>query len=162
DSNSADDRESIAKEAGEFHFGNRLPVLMDETQGVAAMLGVKRTGTAVCIETKGWSVFYQGAIDDQLVEGTEKPNPTEKYLEAALTNFLAGKSIEHSQTTARGCLISFGDKEPVSYTKQVAPILQNKCFGCHSPGNIGPIKMTNYNKIEGVSDMIQEVLLSRR
>jgi hypothetical protein len=162
DSNSGDDRESISKEAQEFHVGNRLPVLMDETQGVAAMLGVKRTGTVVCIETGSWTVFYQGAIDDQLVEGAEKPAPTEKYLEAALNSFVAGKPIERPQTTGRGCLFSFGDKGAISYTKQVAPILQNKCFGCHSPGNIGPIKMTNYNKVEGVADMIQEVLLSRR
>lgn len=162
DSNSGDDRESIWKEAQEFHVGNRLPILRDEAQGVAAMLGVKRTGTVVCIETSGWTVFYEGAIDDQLVEGAEKPAPTEKYLERALNNFLAGKPIEPAHTTGRGCLISFGDKESVSYSKQVAPILQSKCFGCHSPGNIGPIKMTNYNKVEGVADMIQEVLLSRR
>ncbi len=161
-SNSGDDRESIQKEAWEFHYGNRMPVLRDETQGVAAMLGVKRTGTAVCIDTKNWSVFYQGAIDDQLVEGAEKPAPTEKYLQTALNSFVAGKTIERPQTNARGCLISFGDKEPVSYSKQVAPLIQNKCYGCHSPGNIGPIKMTSFGKVEGVADMIQEVLLSRR
>src|SRR6185369_6487269 len=53
-SNSGDDRESIQKEAWDFHYGNRMPVLRDETQGVAAMLGVKRTATAVCIDTKNW------------------------------------------------------------------------------------------------------------
>src|SRR6185436_6960376 len=98
----------------------------------------------------------QGAIDDQQVEGSEKPAPTEKYLEAALTNFIGGKPVQTAATSARGCLISFGDKVPVSYSKQVGPLLQNKCFGCHSPGNIGPIKMTSYSKVEGVADMIQE------
>jgi len=161
DSNAGDDRESISKEASEFHAGH-LPILMDETQGVAAALDVKRTGTAVCIETSGWTVFYQGAIDDQFVEGAEKPAATEKYLESALNRFLDGQPIEKAQTVARGCLISFGSKEAISYSKQVAPLLQNKCFGCHSPGNIGPIKMTNYAKVEGVADMIQEVVLSRR
>src|SRR5689334_3607506 len=51
DSNAADDRESIQKEAQEFNAG-RLPILQDETQGIAALLNVKRTGTVICIETK--------------------------------------------------------------------------------------------------------------
>ncbi|HTG44146.1 MAG TPA: redoxin domain-containing protein, partial [Verrucomicrobiae bacterium] len=91
-SNSGDDRESISKESQEFHTGP-LPVLIDETQGVAAALGVKRTGTAVCLETKNWTVFYQGAIDDQLVEGTQKAAASENYLHDALSNFLALKPI---------------------------------------------------------------------
>src|SRR5688572_8717901 len=69
-SNTADNRSSIRKEAEEFRVGS-LPVLIDETQGVAASLDIKRTGTAVCIETKTWKVIYQGAIDDQLVEGAQ-------------------------------------------------------------------------------------------
>src|SRR6476659_2969069 len=44
DSNTADDRAALQKQAGEFKlFG--LPLLQDETQGVASMLGVKRTAT---------------------------------------------------------------------------------------------------------------------
>ena len=159
-SNTADSRSDIRKEAEEFRVGT-LPILLDETQGVAAMLGVKRTGTAVCIETKTWKVIYQGAIDDQLVEGAQKPKANEHYLRDALKQFLAGEAVAKPQTVARGCLISF-DKEPISYTSQVAPILEQKCFGCHSTGNIGPIKFANYEKVQGVADMIQEVVLARR
>src|SRR5688572_16282914 len=63
DSNTADDRTSLRRQAERFRLMN-LPLLLDETQGVAAMLGVKRTGTVVAIETSDWSVFYRGAIDD--------------------------------------------------------------------------------------------------
>ena len=160
DSNTADDRNSIRKEAEEFHFGS-LPVLMDETQGVAAMLGVQRTGTIVCIDTKTFNVIYQGAIDDQMVEGAQKPNPTQHYVRDALTQFYTGQPISNNRTSARGCLITFS-KDQISYSKQVAPILAQKCFNCHSPGNIGPIKFTSYDKVYGVGDMIQEVVLSRR
>ena len=159
-SNPADDRNSIRKEAEEFHVGP-LPVLIDETQGVAAMLDVKRTATVVCIETMTWTVIYQGAIDDQLVEGAQKPEPTEHYLRDALKQHFAGTPISKASTVARGCLITF-NKEPVSYATQVAPILEKKCFGCHSAGNIGPIKFANYEKVHGVADMIQEVVLARR
>ena len=159
-SNTADDRNSIRKEAEEFHVGP-LPVLIDETQGVAAMLGVSRTATVVCIETTTWTVIYQGAIDDQLVEGAQKPEPTEHYLRDALKQYFAGAPISKASTAARGCLITFS-KEPISYATQVAPILEEKCFGCHSAGNIGPIKFANYEKVRGVADMIQEVVLARR
>src|SRR5438046_2208692 len=39
----ADDRASISKEAAELHVWH-VPVLKDETQGVARHLGIKRTG----------------------------------------------------------------------------------------------------------------------
>jgi hypothetical protein len=160
DSNSGDDPESIGKESWEFH-SKPLPVLIDDAQGVAEAFGANRTGTAVCIETTGWTTFYAGAIDDAVTEGGEKP-VSENYLANALTQFLGGKPIENPKTSAHGCLISFGSKEALSYTKDVAPIIQSKCFGCHSPGNIGPHKFVNYGKVQNLTDMIQEVLLSRR
>src|SRR5688500_18604481 len=45
-STAGENRESVEKEAREFQYG-WLPVLLDETQGVAGMLQVRRTPTAV-------------------------------------------------------------------------------------------------------------------
>ena len=160
DSNTADDREALQKQIQQFKLMG-LPILQDETQGVAAMLGVKRTATVVAIETEHWGVFYRGAIDDRMVEGAQKPEPMKNYLADALDAFSAGKKPSVAETSARGCLISF-DKEPVNYASQVAPILATKCFGCHSAGNIGPFAMTNYARVKAMSDMIQEVVLARR
>ncbi len=159
-SNSGDDRGSIEKEAHEFRIAS-LPTLIDETQGLAALLGIRRTGTAVCIETKTWTVFYQGAVDDQLVEGAQKPEAKEHYLREALDQYLGGEKVARPFTAARGCLISIPAQQ-VSYATEVAPLLQNKCFGCHSPGNIGPMKMTSHAKVAGFADMMQEVILARR
>jgi peroxiredoxin len=160
DSNTADDRAALRKEAERFKLF-ALPLLQDETQGVAALLGVKRTATCVAIETKNWTVLYRGALDDQQVEGATKPAPTENYLRVALEEFAAGKKISNPSTTARGCIINF-EKDTISYTAQVAPILATKCFTCHSPGNIGSFAMTNYARVKAMSDMIQEVVLNRR
>jgi peroxiredoxin len=160
DSNTTDDRAALQTQVQQFKLLG-LPLLQDETQGVAAMLGVKRTATAIAIETEHWTVFYRGATDDQMVEGAQKPAPTENYLAEALDSFLAGKKPKTGETSARGCLISF-DKAPVNYTTQVAPILEAKCFGCHSPGNIGSFAMTNYVRVHAMADMIQEVVLARR
>jgi peroxiredoxin len=162
----ADDVKSISKEASDLHIWH-LPVLKDETQGVARHLGVKRTGETIAISTADWSVFYRGAIDDQLVEGAQKPKPTERYLENALNDFLEGKPVRQSRTVARGCVIHFEggegpDAAPVSYAQQVAPILERKCVSCHSPGNIGSGAMTSYAKVKGRASMIEEVLLDHR
>src|SRR5258706_7947263 len=164
DSNSGDDRESIAEEAREFGVGS-IPILMDEAQALARTLGIKRTAEAVAIATTNLTIFYRGVIDDQLSEGAQKPEAREPYLRNALTEFIEGKPITRATTPVRGCLINFGEEAksgPVSYATDVAPILQQKCAGCHSPGNIGPWAMTSYKKVKSMSDMIQEVVLERR
>jgi peroxiredoxin len=165
-SSSGDDRASIAKEMRELRTPF-LPVLKDDTQGLARHLGVNRTGEAVAINTKDWTVFYRGAVDDQVVEGAQKPEPTARYLVTALEEFLAGKPVTNSTTVARGCVISFdggdgADAAPVSYAKEVAPILQKNCVSCHSPGNIGSWAMSGHRKVKSMSAMIEEVLLTRR
>jgi hypothetical protein len=165
-SNTQDDRESIAAEASEFNIGS-LPVLKDDIQGVARHLGVKRTGETFALSTKDWTILYRGAIDDQLVEGAQKPKPAEKYVENAIEQFLNGSAVSIPQTTAKGCLIHceidpLKETEPVSYAKEIAPLLESKCVNCHSTGNIGSWAMSNYKKVKGMSDMIQEVVLAKR
>jgi len=163
---SGDDRRSIAKEARELGLWH-LPTLKDDTQGVARHLGVKRTGETLAISTRDWTVFYRGAIDDQLVEGAQKPQPTQHHLAAALDEFLAGKPVTTAKTAARGCVIHFDggngpDAAPVSYAREVAPILERKCVHCHSPGNIGSWAMTSHRRVKGMASMIEETLLTRR
>lgn len=166
DSVAEDDRKSIEHEAKDFKV-DPLPVLIDDTQEIARLLDVKRTAETICIDTAHWTVFYRGAIDDQLVEGAQKPEATEKYAENALDQFLAGKNITRASTVGRGCLISFEPSgseaaKPVSYADEIAPLLQSKCVTCHRPGDIAPFAMSSYQKVRGRADMIREVLVARR
>jgi len=165
-SSTQDDRESIEHEADEFKE-DPLPVLIDESQQIARMLDVKRTAETICIDASDWTVFYRGALDDQLVEGAQKPQPTQKYVENAVEELLAGKSISQATSVSRGCLITFdsdaaGGGQPISYSKDIAPLLQSKCANCHSPGNIGPFSFSSYQKVKGHAEMIREVLADRR
>jgi hypothetical protein len=164
--NSGDDRASIAEEMRELKVAN-LPVLKDDTQGVARHLGVRRTGVAIAIKSKDWTAFYRGAVDDQMVEGAQKPAPAELFLQTALDEFLAGKPITRTSTVAHGCAITFeggegSDSAAVSYAEQVIPILKQKCVHCHSPGNIGSWSMANHRKLKSMGSMIEEVILTRR
>ena len=161
-SNPQDDRASLVEEADMLR-SDPLPILKDDTQGVARLLDVTRACETIAISTKDWRPFYRGAIDDQLIEGSMKPQPTEKFLESALEEFLAGKPISKTRTVAKGCRI---DLEPgagnVAFARDVAPILIRKCVICHRPGDIGSWVMADYRKVKGMSAMMQEVILSGR
>ena len=163
---SQDDRESVRKEAGKFPVGS-VPVLMDQHQALALSFGVQRTAETIAIDTSDWSVFYRGAIDDQLTEGAVKPGAAEKFLENALRQRLAGEPVLRAKTSVKGCLISFekvstAPEGEVSYAKQVAPILQAKCVGCHSAGNIGPFAFSSYAVAKKQARMMEEVILAQR
>ena len=79
------------------------------------------------------------------------------------TSSPGGRSA-NAVTEVHGCAITYDGPKPqdISYARDVAPILQNKCVGCHSAGNIGPFAMSSYAKVKGWSAMIDEVVLDRR
>ena len=161
------DRETLRQETRDHVWGTPPlpPVLRDDHQLVSRYFGIKRTCESIAIDTTKMAVIYRGAVDDQFAEGARRPRPTANYLRDALSEFLAGKPITTPQTTAHGCAITYetgADDEPIFYTKQIAPLLQKNCVGCHSPGNVGPFAMSSYANVKGWSAMIEEVLLERR
>lgn len=165
DANTSDNRESIQKESFEMGLGRAFPFLRDDTQGVARMLGITRTATAVAISTRTSKVIYHGSVDDQLSEGASRPAATEKFLENALQDFLSDRPVKVATTQVHGCLCSYDAKlkdADISYSQQVVPILEKHCVQCHSPGNIGPFAFKDYDKVKSKSEMMQEVLLARR
>ncbi len=158
------DTEVMRLEMLKAAVGN-LPVLRDENQLVAQSLGVNRTCEVIAIDPKTSTIIYRGALDDQNTEGTQKPEATTNYLATALGEFLAGKPVSNPRTQVHGCRITFENempKDPISYSRVVAPLLQKNCVGCHSPGQIGPFAMSSYHKVKSWSAMIEEVVLDRR
>ena len=143
-----------------------MTYLLDTKQALSLGLGVERTSEVVAIDTKDWSIFYRGAIDDQLTAGAEKPTAKEKYLESALTAFLAGKEITTAKTQAHGCRISYAkvaqEGAAPDYATQVAPLLQTHCVECHRADGIGPFSMNSHRRVANHAEMIEEVLLTRR
>jgi len=163
DSNPEDDRASIAKEV--VQLGLDLPVLEDRAQLLATALGLGQTSEAICVSPTNWMTFYHGAIDRDLADAKTKGSGA--FLEKALTKFLAGKSVSPNRTAAKGSPIRLAlatdtGTKTISYANEVAPLLQKSCVSCHSPGNIGPFAMSNYEKVKGRADTIREVLLAQR
>jgi peroxiredoxin len=166
DSEAPGDIAAVQKEKAELGLAE-VPVLMDSNQALALSLGVERTAEVVAVDTKEWSIVYRGAIDDQLAEGAEKPVPEHNYLQDAVEAYLAGKPVTTARTTTKGCLIAFEKTTPtadapVSYTKQIAPLLREKCVSCHRDGEIGPFSFSSYAVAKRKARMIEEVLLTQR
>ncbi len=167
DSNRQDSITEIAAYA-RLH-GVKFPVLKDLNNELADRIGATRTPEVFVLDRKG-VVRYQGRIDDQygLTVGSNyaKPELNQRNLADALDQLLTGKEIAVPLAPATGCLIgrtrTADESSPVTYSNQIARILQNHCVECHRPGEIAPFSLTDYDEVVGWADMIEEVVNDRR
>lgn len=141
------------------------PVLKDPDNAVADMLQANRTPEAFVLDGQH-VVRYVGRIDDQYglgaTSGYAKPELEKRYLATAVNELLAGKEVSVPETEASGCIIGrvakvkpHGD---VTYSNQVARILNDRCVSCHREGEIAPFPLTNYDEVNGWGEMILEVI----
>jgi peroxiredoxin len=86
--------------------GYTFPYLVDETQNVAKAFGATNTPHVFVLSRngKGFKVSYIGAIDDNTRNAAEAKK---KYVEQALDELLAGKTVTTSKTKAVGCGIKW-------------------------------------------------------
>jgi hypothetical protein len=153
-SSPADTRETIAAEAKDQ--GITLPILDDEFQLIGDSLGVTYAGEAFVVDPKTWKVVYHGPVDGKT------------GVDAALTEFTAGKPITAAEVAVKGTKVDFSDRAQkasfakISYTKDVVPILKDRCVDCHQPGGIAPWQMTNYAVVKGFAPMIREAIRTDR
>jgi peroxiredoxin len=161
----ADTREEILAEAKAY--GYDLPILLDRNQLVGEQLGVTRTAEVIIIQPKTWKVIYRGPIDDRVTYERQRAKANKTWAADALTALLAGNTTKVAWQNPEGCLIDIAANSKVaaakvSYAKDVAPIIQAKCVACHQAGGIGPMPLTNYQRIKSFSPMIREVLRTQR
>jgi hypothetical protein len=146
-SNLKDSREAIQAEAKKA--GYDTPILMDSFQLVGESLGVTRSAEAIVVDPKTWQVAWRGRVADAA---------------KALDALTAGQPVKVAQSSAAGAQIAFPARGAtnVSYSKDVAPILEKKCVACHEEGGIGPFAMKDYAAVKGFSPMIREVIRTDR
>jgi hypothetical protein len=146
-SNLKDSREAIQAEATKV--GYDTPILMDSFQLVGESLGVTRSAEAIVVDPKTWQVAWRGRVADAA---------------KALDALTAGQPVTVAQSSAAGAQIAFPARGAtnVSYSKDVAPILEKKCVACHEEGGIGPFAMKDYAAVKGFSPMIREVIRTDR
>ncbi len=141
-----------------------FPVLRDELNKVADLVGAKRTPEAVLLDGER-KVRYQGRIDDQFGIGYQRNQPTRRDLAEAINEVLAGKQVSVPSTTVAGCYIarvSVPKQGAVTYAKHVSRIVQNRCQECHRPGHIGPMALLTYSDVSAWAETIREVVQENR
>ena len=156
DSDPGVSRDAVAAQAAKE--GLTVPVLIDEEQLVGESLGVKREGEVMVIQPKSWKVAYRGPLAggepytmqalDAVLAGKPAPTP---FIEASAGHMIPFPARARAAEFAR-----------ISYSKDVAPILQEKCATCHVNGGIGPFAMDSYQVIKGFSPMIRETVRTKR
>lgn len=144
----------------EFASANAIEhaVLQDDAGMVSATLGLRYAGETLLINPQRWEIVYRGPAVDASGDAVHPE------LAAAIQGLLAGNppSPQHVQMATVQALPEQAVPANVSYSDTVAPMLLEKCAGCHRPGGIAPWAMTNHAMVQGFSPMIRETVLTRR
>lgn len=142
-----------------------FPFLKDPAGAVADQFGAVRTPEAFVLD-KERTICYWGRIDDQFGIGFTRNEPKRKDLAIALDELLAGKTVGTAVTPATGCHIGRAPRTKphgeITYTRDVAPIVQKHCVTCHRPGEIGPFTLTSHADVASWSATIREVVEEQR
>jgi hypothetical protein len=138
----------------------------DEKQRAAEALQARNTPEAFVLDRDS-VLRYRGRIDDAWASrGTRKARTERHDLRLALEELLAGKPVSLPLTEAVGCPIVRRTDRPVtttvSYHRDVLPILQERCQGCHRPGEIGPFSLLNYSQAKKWAGDIKEFTRTRQ
>jgi mono/diheme cytochrome c family protein len=165
--NEQDSAEEWQAFGAEFELS--YPLLKDLGAKVAEQLEATRTPEVVVLDQAG-GIRYRGRIDDQYGVGYQRPAATRADLKVALEELLAGQEVSVPETEAAGCFIgrrrtveaSPSDAEPVqpvtpiTWSGEVAAIVQRRCQSCHRPGEIAPFSLLEYSEAASWSETIGE------
>ena len=147
-------------------YGIEIPVLMDQYQILADKLDIHITAEVIILHPVTREILYRGPVSDRLDYEVQKDQASKNYLKEALDGILQGKEVSSMPKAVKGCKVTrrtkFERNDSLNYTDDIAPILRDYCVRCHREGGMAPWAMTDYQTIVGWSDMMEQVLLSRR
>ncbi|MER3442226.1 MAG: hypothetical protein C4296_12780 [Gemmataceae bacterium] len=136
-------------------YDTRVPLLVDEAYAAVRALDARVTPEAFVLDGEG-VLRYRGRIDDGYwARLRTRPQISREDLRVALEEVLAGKPVSVASTVAYGCTIekpADGKEDtparqgPVTFYRDIVPILQNKCQSCHRPGEVAPFSLVTYEQ----------------
>jgi hypothetical protein len=153
-----------AMAAQAVRFECTFPFVKDFDGSCAKALGVTHTPGAVVLDTER-KLRYRGRIDDQYRPGGARSAPTRSDLRDAVVSVLEGKAVERPETPVDGCPITFAEAppaKPLTYAKDIAPILKARCQECHRPGTVAPFALQTYDQVTRKAKAIAEVVTDGR
>jgi mono/diheme cytochrome c family protein len=142
------------------------PLLLDTSGELAATL--QPTHVPEAFVFANGALVYRGAIDDAFVEvGQERAQVKSRWLADALDAVASGAAPAVKSTTPVGCIFetpapdAASAKSAVTYTRQIAPILNAHCVTCHREGEVAPFSLTSGDDAAHHAKQIAKVTAAR-
>ncbi|HJT34152.1 MAG TPA: redoxin domain-containing protein [Pirellulales bacterium] len=159
DSNQQDTLAELADFARTYEI--KFPLLKDPGNVVADRFAAARTPEVFLLDDQR-IVRYRGRIDDQFIVGRQRPQATRRDLAIALEELLSGQPVSVTETDVQGCRIGRLQKREaageVTYSNQIARLLDRRCVECHRPGEVAPFALTSYDEAVGWAESMREVI----
>jgi peroxiredoxin len=160
----AEDSEAAWK-AWTKQYGVTMPAIKDKQARLADALNAMTTPSAIIVDSNG-AIVYLGRIDDN----TNSQKVFKKDVREALESIITEQSIKTPRTRPFGCAIvrekPLTTTSPlatkVSYTRDIAPILNRNCVVCHRSGDVAPFALTNYKETKPWADAIASYTMRRQ
>lgn len=156
-------RTQAAKHFAEFK--SEFPILFDASGLLAQALKPSHVPEAFVLDRDG-KLVYLGAIDNSWEAiGRRRPKAEREFLADAITSTSNGKPVPVAETKPVGCLFEMppqGDvKAKVTYTRDIAPIIQTRCLNCHREGQVAPFALADYDQTAKRAKQIVRVTQDR-
>ena len=126
-----------------------FPVLHDASGLLADALKPTHVPEAFVFDGDGRPV-YRGAIDNAYEDiGRRRAQVEKHFLADAISAALDGKNPVVARTTSVGCIFEdepkiSGTNSPVTFSRDIAPIIFARCANCHREGQVAPFALTNF------------------
>ncbi len=146
-------------------FNSAFPILFDASQLLSNSLEPTTVPEAFVLAASG-QLIYRGAIDNAYESiGRRRANVENHYLEDAIHAAVSGKTPVVTQTKPVGCAMNRKREttlsSTVTYARDIAPILQQRCQNCHRLGQVAPFALTDYQDAKSHVEMMVEVTQRR-
>lgn len=137
-----------------IRYSISMPIVRDPGAHVARSLGITHCPEVVAFAADGKAV-YRGRIDDRYPRrgGAPKQVFHSHDLEDVLTQLANGEAITARETEPIGCPVvvarpsqDASKDADVTFSRDVAVILKNRCEECHREGGIGPFALGTYEQ----------------
>ncbi len=138
-----------------------FPIVFDASGTLAKQFKPTKTPEVFLIDHDG-EIRYHGRIDDSFA-ALGKINQVVKShdLVDAISAVLENQPVAHAQTEVVGCPIEETDAKSqaakVTYSRDIAPILDANCVACHREGQIAPFSLTSYIDATKHAKLISDV-----
>ena len=151
-----------ASEARDYVSGAGLlfPVLWDPSGDFALRLGPVVTPEVFVVSPDG-SVIYRGRIDDRFPTlGVLRNKITSHDLRDVIGALGQGEDLRPRYTPSVGCFFEAWTAalpNEVTYTRDIAPIINANCVECHREGGVGPFSFESHELVRHRARMMAHV-----